>query len=176
MPGKQEPDRSLVSTTWSDLRRLIARIDIRRLFRDVFARQENGFVGTAPAKHLHGIAISTVIASRVSAAASKGSGFVRQRTLADRRMASGFSRKSSTYSVTHPDRPRWPQPGARVLAAIVHVRGWQSPTLRATTISFVEAWGKCYPCLRYGLLPLCPERTRDGWRARRDHNFARNLL
>jgi hypothetical protein len=43
---------------------LIEIIDIRRLFQDVFAWQENGFVGTAPAKQLHGIAISTVIASR----------------------------------------------------------------------------------------------------------------
>jgi uncharacterized membrane protein len=29
---------------------------------------------------------------------------------------------------------------------------------------------KCYLCLRYKPLPMCPERTMDGWRARQDEN------
>ena len=28
----------------------------------------------------------------------------------------------------------------------------------------------CHPCLRYGLSPMCPVRTGNGWRRRRDSN------
>lgn len=30
---------------------------------------------------------------------------------------------------------------------------------------------KCYPCLRYETLPMCPERTGGSWRTRQDSNL-----